>query len=273
MTTTRLTPKGPHYPSQLKLFTECRRRYLLKVVERRQVNEPFSPALEKGKVAHAVLKLCAAALMRTPAGCPANLRALVASHLSREPYPTELSWQADVEEIVAWVKYGLSYIDPAAVILGAELFLKREYPGDDAIGAFPVGAVLDLVLLRRDDEGELFFEVIDYKSGRSAWENPLAPVIARFVLKRLVAQHLPAGRFARVIYTELYVSEQVPRQLELDLPLCLERWEDVKRLVAEIGADDVFSPSPSPLCQFCPYNGNGCLAGEDDGPADNGEIW
>ena len=174
-------------------------------------------------------------------------------------------------EIVGWVKYGLSYIDPAAVILGAELFLKREYPGDDEIDAFPVGAVLDLVLLRRDDQDEPFLEVIDYKSGRSAWGNPLAPVIARFVLKQLIAKHLPAGCFGRVVYTELYVSEHVPRHLELDLPLCLERWEEVKRLVAEIGTEDEFPPSPSPWCRFCPFNGNGRLAGEDEGTTDDGE--
>ena len=272
MPTTALTLKGPHYPSQLKLFTECRRRYLLKVVERRQVDEPFSPALAKGTAAHAVLKRCAAALMRTPAGCPADLRSLVESHLPREPYPSDLSWRADVEEIVAWVKYGLSYIDPNATILGAELFLKREYRGDDQIDAFSVGAVLDLVILRSDDEGEQFLEVVDYKSGRSGWENPLAPVITRFVLKRLIARHLPAGGFGRVVYTELYLAERPPRLLELEIQLCLERWEEIKQLIGAIGAEAAFPPSPSPLCQFCAYNGAGCLAGEDD-TTDDGELW
>lgn len=45
------------YPSQLELFQQCRRRFFLKVVERRPVDEPFSPALHKGKVAHEVLKM------------------------------------------------------------------------------------------------------------------------------------------------------------------------------------------------------------------------
>jgi hypothetical protein len=272
MLTTTHAPGGPHYPSQLKLFTECRRRYLLKVVERRRIDEPFSPALAKGKAAHSVLKLCADQLMGTPAGCPADLRSLVESHLPREPYPSELTWRADVKEIVAWVKYGLSYIDPDATILGSELFLKREHAADEEIDAFSVGAVLDLVLLRRDDEGEPFLEVVDYKSGRSGWANPLSAVITRFVLKRLITRHLSAGRFGRVVYTELYLAERAPRHLEIDLQLCLERWDEVKHLVAEIGAETAFPPSPSPLCRFCCYNGAGCFPGEDD-TADDGELW
>jgi hypothetical protein len=176
-----------------------------------------------------------------------------------------------VEEILAWVRYALSYIDPNAIVLGTELFLKRDYPGDDEIAAFPVGAVLDLVLLR-SDEGGPFLEVVDYKSGRTGWENPLAPVIARFVLKRLVTQHLSGDGFGRVVYTELYLAERAPRQVELDLPICLERWEEVKHLVTAIRAETVFPPSPSPMCQFCPYNGAGCLAGEDEEP-DDGELW
>src|SRR4051794_15845202 len=110
---------GPHYPSQLKLFGDCRKRYLLKVIERRRVEEPFSPTLEKGKVAHAVLKLCATRIMHDPAATFADLDRLVALQLPREPYPSTPSWRSDIDEVSAWITYGLAYLDPRATILGA----------------------------------------------------------------------------------------------------------------------------------------------------------
>jgi hypothetical protein len=256
----------------LDIYTKCRRRYLLKVIERRRVDEPFSPPLEKGRVAHDVLKLCADQLMGMPASCPADLRSLVASRLPREPYASEQAWRYDLEEIVNWVKYALAYLDPEATILGAELFLNRKYRGDADCAGFTAGAVLDLVLLRRDEQEAPFIEIVDYKTGKCGWENPLAPVIARFVVKPLITRHMPAGFFGRVVYTELYLAERVPRQLDLELSRCLERWEEVKRLVSAIKAEELFPPSPSPQnCRFCPYAGNGCDAAmpEDD----DGELW
>lgn len=260
-----------HYPSQLKLFRECRRRYHLKVVERHRVDEPFSPSLEKGKVAHAVLKICADGLMRERPHLPANLADLVAPRLPRDAYPSDASWRHDTAEVINWVKYALSYLDARGEILGAELFLNRHFPSEEGHRGFSVGTVLDLVLLRHDDDGP-YIEVIDYKSGRSGRDDPLSPVIARFVLKRLIKRHLPDGGFGRVVYTELYLAEKVPRPLELDLPLCMERWEEIKCLLAEIEAEKAFPPSPSPLCGFCPFNGNGCLAAVGE-QANDGELW
>src|SRR5688500_3987452 len=101
MATTALAPTGPHYPSHLKSFTECRRRYQLKVVERRKVEEAFSPALTKGAVAHTVLKLCADELRRTPQRHFGDLLPLVEPRLPRAPYPSDLAWRTDAAEIVS----------------------------------------------------------------------------------------------------------------------------------------------------------------------------
>jgi hypothetical protein len=169
--------RGPLYPSQLKLFGECRRRYFLKVVERRSGDEPFSPVPEKGKAAHAVLKVCAGELMRSERCLLADLRALVEAQLPRQPYSSDRLWRCDVAEVIAWVNYALSSLDAEALVLGAKLFLRREYTGDEEFDRFELGAVLDLVLLQHEN-GEPYVEVIDYKCGRSGWEDRLAPVVA-----------------------------------------------------------------------------------------------
>jgi len=262
---TRSTPSR-RYPSHLELFKQCRRRYFLKVVERRKAKEPLSPALEKGRVAHEVLKICGTDLKES-ACLPADLRTLVAARLPSDRYPTIAAWEADVAEVVGWVKYGLSYLDPYATVLGVELFIDRTFRPDDGGAPIPLGVVLDIILLRTDDTGEQFIEVIDYKTGRNIEESSLAPVMARFVLKPLIGKHLPGDGFAPVVYTSLYLAKRLPRSQELTLPSCLEAWEEVKRTVAQIEAEDVWAPMPTPLCQWCPFNGDGCnptLAEEED---------
>jgi hypothetical protein len=266
------TSKKPFrlYPSHLELYEQCPRKFVLKVVERRRVEEAFSPALAKGKIAHEVLKICTAEL-RDNAAVPADLRALVAPRLPREEYDSPLSWESDVAEVVEWVKYGLSYIDPTATILGVEKFLDRSFKldgcGDQPI---PLGAVIDLVLLRTDANGDRYVEIVDYKTGKNLDQSRFAPVIARFVLKSMLAAYFPDTKFAPVVYTELYLAKQVPRSRDLNLDDCLKEWEEVTRVVADIQAEEAWEPSPSPLCQWCPFNGNGCWA---ENTGDDGSLW
>jgi hypothetical protein len=262
---------GPIYPSHLKLFADCRRRYRWKVVERRCVAEPFSPALAKGNAAHQILKRCLDGLRQPEPSLPMDIAGLVRGRLPLEHYPSALARDADVAEVTGWVKRALGHLGPHDEVLGAELFLRRGYRGDEECAPFEAAALVDLVLLRAAPDGERYVELVDWKTGRSGWEDPFAPVIARFAAKPLIAQHLPGVQSPRVVYTWLYLAEGEPVSLELDLGLCAERWEEVKRAVGEIRAEQTWAPSPSPLCGFCPFNGNGCDAAA--APPDDGADW
>jgi hypothetical protein len=270
MSASTFSTKTPrHYPTQLELFQQCRRRYLLKVVERRPVSEPFSPSLAKGIVAHEVLKLCGNELKAT-ASLPSDLRSLVALRLPIEEYLTDLSWNHDVDEVVDWLKFALSYIDPYATILGVELFLDRTFRPEDGSAPAALGIVIDLLLLRMDERDEKYLEVIDYKTGKRINDPAFAPVMARFALKRLIDLHLPGNTFAPVVFTELYLSTHAIRSRELTLSTCLTQWEEITRTVSAISAEEDWPPHPSPLCRWCPFNGNGCSPNSHDV---SGELW
>jgi hypothetical protein len=271
MTVQKQSNLGPIYPSHIKLFTECHRRFLWKVVERRRVEEPYSPALAKGNAAHKVLKFCMSALTHPEPRLPMDIAGLVRGQLPPERYPSSLDREIDVAEVTTWVKHGLAYLGPYDDVLGAELFLRRQYQGDDSCAPFEAAALVDLVLLRASDDGERYIELVDWKTGRSGWEDPLAPVIARFVAKSLFAQHLPGVQTPQVVYTWLYLAEAEPVRLVLDIGLCAERWEEVKRMIGEIRDEEDWLPSPSPLCRFCPFNGNDCNAAS--APPEDGEDW
>lgn len=251
------------YPTQLELFQQCRRRYHLKVVQRRPVDQPFSSALAKGNVAHEVLKICGREWMAS-ASMPADLRALVAPRLPRLHYASSAAWEADVAEVVGWVTYALSSLDPYATILGVELFLDRTFRPDNDSAPTPLGAVIDLLLLRTDSNGAKFLEIVDYKTGKHLDGSLFAPVISRFVLKRLIAKHLPGDTFAPVVFTELYLAKQQVRSSEMTLERCLADWAEVKRTLADIAVESTWAPTPSPLCDWCPFNGNGCVPSSEE---------
>jgi hypothetical protein len=266
-TSSKKTPR--HYPTQLELFHQCRRRYLLKVVERRAVSEPFSPALAKGIAAHDVLKVCGNEL-RATASVPADLRPLVKARLSIREYLTDLSWSHDVDEVVEWIKFGLSHIDPYATILGVELFLDRTFRPDSGSAPLALGIVVDLLLLRTDETGERFLEVIDYKTGKRMEDQTFAPVMARFALKRIIDRHLPGVAFPSVVFTELYLAQGAVRSQELTFPTVLAKWEEVNSTISAITSEKAWAPKPSPLCRWCPFNGNGCTP---ESAEDSGDLW
>ena len=257
------------YPSHLELFLQCRRRFHLKVIERHPIEESFSPALAKGTAAHEVLKICATE-WQISTSMPADLKSLVAARLPRGAYPEEQAWDQDVAEIVAWVKYGLSYLDPYATILGVEQFLHRNVHPDDGSSPVPLGVRIDLLLLRTDGNGQQFIEIIDYKTGRNLDASAFAPVISRFVLKPIITKHLGSDGFAPVVYSELYLAKQHVRTSDMTLERCLAEWEEVKRTLAAIAAESEWSPTPSPLCEWCPFNGNDCFPTLDE-PGDG--LW
>ena len=60
-----------------------------------------------------------------------------------------------------------------------------------------------------------------------------------------------------MVFTELYVAKRHVRTSELTLERCLADWEEVKRTLAAIAAESTWAPTPSPLCEWCPFNGNG----------------
>ncbi len=238
-----------YYPSYLKTFDQCPERYLHKYVERTPTNEPFSVALAKGDVAHKVLEHSARQLLRRGT-LPADLRALVQARLPCEPYPSELAWTSDVEELVRQVRRGLTYIDTN--ILCTETTLKRPFSGDEECPPFILAAKVDLILQREDEDGP-FVEVVDFKTGRPGEPDLLDQVAVRYVAKALVNPRMQ-GQPTRIVNTVLYLADGALRwSRELDLDVCLEQWKEIKRLVTAIEASEAWLPVPSSACEWCPY--------------------
>jgi hypothetical protein len=79
---------------------------------------------------------------------PSNLRSLVALRLPRMTCSSQTAWDTAGDEVVEWVKYGLSDRDPSATILGVGLFLHRPDHPDDGSPPIRLGVVIDMLLSR-----------------------------------------------------------------------------------------------------------------------------
>jgi PD-(D/E)XK nuclease superfamily protein len=297
----------PLYPSHLKQFLDCRRSYELRHVERFKVEEASSIALVKGNVTHAVLELCMNDLVhRRALPVPARIKSAVESRLPASSFDSHGGWQNAVDEIVAWVKFGCSYVPANAKLVAIEHFGRRMFRSDS--DSFTLGAKTDLVLLHPDclthrgwsenpqptdvplnggptnrilhidaalcteeDIGP-WFEIVDWKTGKGGYENPFSPVMARFVLKQIIAQYSSDSSRSRVVHTLVYLNEQRYERTLLDLQSLEGQWREVLQIVEEIQTTSEFWPNPGPQCHFCPFNGNGCDAGLQTAEFD-GELW
>jgi hypothetical protein len=52
-----------------------------------------------------------------------------------------------------------------------------------------------------------------------------------------------------------------------------QRWSDLKQLVAGIVHAGDWTPNPSPLCEWCPFFGNGCSLGVQTSQTDEVTNW
>ncbi len=56
----------------------------------------------------------------------------------------------------------------------------------------------------------------------------------------------------------------------MTLERCLADWEEVTRTLAAITTESAWAPTPSPLCEWCPFNGNGCEPMREE---ENQGLW
>ena len=270
------------YPKHIACYLQCPERYYHQHVERRRVEQPVGPDLARGIAAHRVLHGVALDYQKAmdrvepyeayegPA-VPCDLLARAEAALPRAPYPSDQAWRLDILAVAEDVKFGVAYLDGDARVVAAEATLFAPRPHERDCPPFALAAKVDLVLLRRDGAGRPYLDVVDHKSGRSLRPDPIEEIAARVVAKQN-AKRLGVA-FDYIQSTTLHLGARAARSDVLNGEECGRRWAEVKRAVAAIlgGAD--WAPSPSPLCEWCPYFNNGCSVTPEGGEVEGLEEW
>ncbi|MDP9354732.1 MAG: PD-(D/E)XK nuclease family protein [Chloroflexota bacterium] len=254
------------YPKHINLFLQCPERYFHERVERQKIDQPFSPALTKGIALHHILN-DAAIEHRRQGTVPANLRERAEALVPRSPYPSDLAWNSDVEAIVEQVKYGISYLDGKARVLASETTYQYPYQRGQGCPPFILAAKVDLVLLRRDAEGQPYLDVVDFKSGASLKADAIQELAGLIVVNKNADRRF-AIPYTYIQNTTVYVGAGAVRSEVLDDEECGRRWNQSKQVVKAIIEGSDWAPNPSPLCEWCPFFNNGCSLTVEDGDDD-----
>ena len=251
------------YPKQINLYLQCPERFFHERVERQKIDQPFSPALTKGIALHQILN-DAAVEYRRQGTVPANLHERAEALIPRAPYLSDLAWNADVESVVEQVKYGIAYLDGEARVLASEATYQYPYQRGQECPPFVLAAKVDLVLLRHDAEGQAYLDVVDFKSGTSLKADAFQELAGRIVVKQNADRRFNVP-YAYVQNTTVYVGARAVRSEVIADEECGRRWSQAKQVVTAIIQGSDWSPTPSPLCEWCPFFNNGCSLTVEDG--------
>ncbi|MDP9469876.1 MAG: PD-(D/E)XK nuclease family protein [Chloroflexota bacterium] len=257
------------YPKHINLFLQCPERYFHERVERQKIDQPFSPAMTKGIAVHQILN-DAAVEYRRHGTVPANLVERAEALVPRSSYPSDLAWCADVESVVAQVKFGIAYLDGEACVLASEATYQYPYQRGRDCPPFALAAKVDLVLLRHDADGQPFLDVVDFKSGTSLRADTIQELAGRIVVEQNAERRFGLP-YAYVQTSTVYVGVGAVRSEVLDAEECGRRWSQTKQVVAAIVNGNDWEPNPSPMCEWCPFFNNGCSLTVEDGDDDLGE--
>lgn len=269
-----------YYPSQLTTYLQCPERYFHRHVERRRVEEPFSPTLARGAAAHDAL----AEILETrrlggayPDG--EGLRRVVVSHLPRGPYPSEITWQTDVEGVCRQVEFALATLGPSARILLVERTVtynaigRAAGPGAPEAFPFTLRARLDLLAETPAKPGDavggadgdaVTLVAYDWKSGGRV--DYLQSACAYLGVRRAYP-----GVPIRVV--TVLMGERRIHVDDWERDALRAAFRTIRRTIASIRAEEHWTPEPSNLCAYCAYDGNGCSLAEATPGADEDEDW
>lgn len=254
-------PRAALSPSTIKTYTTCPHQLRLKVIERRKAPFGYNLFLNQGNIAHHLLAEVAHRLrhgvtLRTEE----EMYARAFHRLPAREFPSQAAHEAAAHEVLAWVRYGVGYLDRSADILAVEQPRRREMAVAADARRLTVTTRPDLILLRTDADGERYVEIIDYKTGSKNWIDEIPPVTMRFVFKELF-RGISADTLAlRMQFTYVWLAHREAHTIQLTPEYCESAWAKVTGVIGQLVCEREWPVRPSPLCHYCPFNGNACTA-------------
>lgn len=230
-------------PSSIKLYTECARKWFYRYVE--HLAQKDSEHLRLGTFVHAVLEDFHNFLLKDTTN---DLPSLMTACFKNRLPEFELTKQSKIRAHEMLTLY-LNWLkkDGLPNVLANEQKFSVDL-GDDLI----VRGIADRVDIRKDGS----FDVIDYKSGKSAHLDEFQLLVYGLPLleknpdlEKYHATFLVLGEGKKIQYTFT----------KTDLERCVAK---IRKIAEQIREDQVWEPRPSYLCRWCDYE-NICPATKD----------
>lgn len=264
------SPSGPSWPldgwispTALKSYNRCPHRVRLRYLEKVPEPKSFSVNLSKGRITHDLLAMSAKRIVQGLGDLDDDwFYQNACRRLPRWEFPSDEALASHARHIADWVGWVLRYLDRTAVYLRIEKGEHRDLPWGPAGARLTLATRPDLVLLRTDDTGEPYIDVIDYKTGRQGADTPddLVPVFMRYALTEFLKTVVEDTQAIRMQFTWLWLETGEAEVTDLSLDASLAAWASLTDNVARLMAEREWPAQPSGGCHYCPYNGDACHA-------------
>ncbi len=210
--------------------------------------------MEEGKIAHGILADAAKRLRsRVPLRASEDILAWIRRGLPRHRFPSEAAHEASVRKIERWVRYGLEHLDPEARFLNIENPRSRSFPMESVNARLTISTRPDLILLRLDEDGAPFVDIVDYKTG-SVWVDAIAPITMRFVFKEVLQKVSADTLNLPVRFTYVFLEHGETEVIPLTPAYCETAWNDVLALSERLVLEREWPARPSNFCHYCQYH-------------------
>jgi len=247
-------------PTAIRHYTTCPHRIRLQYIEKRKSPYVYNLFLDQGNIAHSLLaEIAHRRRTNTTQRSEDEMWDRTMRRLPMHEFPSRAAHESAANEVIRWVRYGVTSLDRDARILIVEKPEKRPWP-------HPGGPVLtittrpDAILLRTDADGERFVEIIDYKTGSKEYVDEIPPVTMRYVFKRLFREISPDTLSLRMQFTYVWLAHRETHEIPLTPEYCASEWQRVTGIIDQLLTERDWQPQPSHLCHYCPFNGNACSA-------------
>lgn len=253
-------------PTAIRHYTTCPHRIRLQYIEKRKSPYVYNLFLDQGNIAHNLLAEVAHRRRNKLAQRSEDeMWDRTFRRLPRNEFPSRVAHESAANDVMGWVRYGISRLDEHAEILIVEKPEKRTWPWPGG-SALTITTRPDAILLRTGLDGEQFVEIIDYKTGSKEYVDEIPPVTMRYVFKKLFSGISADTRSLQMQFTYVWLAHRETHEIPLTPEYCQTEWERVTGVIGQLLTEREWQPQPSHLCHYCPFNGNACtaFAGWDD---------
>lgn len=247
-------------PSSLKAFGECPSRIKMRYLQNLDPPERWIRVFGLGNATHSALGTIAQQ-MKVGAELIGDeqVRNLARLHLPEREYPTPESREADILQVLEWVRRGTAWLKT----LDVQEWLLIEQKQRRAVPLFPARTTYelltkpDLIVKRLDADGNPFIQIIDWKTGQER-EEPDVPVIMRYAIRENLQRWTGDATAATVEFTWFWLDLGYRTPFDCSTERCTDAWPGILKQMEDLATETEWRATPGWHCRFCPYYQNHC---------------
>ena len=253
----------PIYPTYLRCYLDCPRRFRLQYLDRIPVEKTWQRPLEIGDALHKAMEFVADAIRRGQRLPDAHvLRTVVERILPEAEYDDPRQRDDDIAQVMGWIDRGTRYITHGNPdILRLEEASQRKWNDPSSGGPMAFGAKADLLLRRRSRRGS-YLEIIDYKTGYSRDHTWYPPILTRIALKSRIDAAMQSHTEREVRFTYLWFNRDKKESIVFTRERMNDDWRELHQVMTRLLEETSWPMQPSDrVCVYCPYHQTYCHPG------------